>query len=56
VLTGAGDKVFCSGEDVRMESEPNRHQARLLGQKCMALPLAVAMPWAAGSSWPCPAI
>jgi dihydroxynaphthoic acid synthetase len=41
VLTGAGDKAFCSGGDVRMESESNGSQARLLGQKCMALSLAI---------------
>jgi dihydroxynaphthoic acid synthetase len=41
VLTGAGDRAFCSGGDVNMESESDRHGARALGQRTM--PLALAM-------------
>jgi dihydroxynaphthoic acid synthetase len=41
VVTGAGDKAFCAGGDIRMEAESGRRQARILGQKCMALALAI---------------
>ncbi|HEV8625703.1 MAG TPA: enoyl-CoA hydratase-related protein [Acidimicrobiia bacterium] len=41
VLTGEGDKAFCSGGDVKMESASDGAGARLMGQKCMALSLAI---------------
>jgi dihydroxynaphthoic acid synthetase len=41
VITGAGDKAFCSGGDINMESASNRQDARKLGQRCMALSLAI---------------
>jgi len=41
VITGAGDKAFCSGGDINMESKSNRQEARRLGQRTMALSLAI---------------
>lgn len=41
VITGAGEKAFCSGGDIKMESASDRHGARKLGQRTMALSLAI---------------
>ncbi|HEX9832932.1 MAG TPA: enoyl-CoA hydratase-related protein [Mycobacterium sp.] len=37
VITGAGGRAFCSGGDINMEASSDRHGARQLGQRCMAL-------------------
>src|SRR4051794_15916601 len=41
VITGAGNKAFSSGGDIRMEAASDRRSARLLAQRCMALSLAI---------------
>jgi dihydroxynaphthoic acid synthetase len=41
VITGAGDKAFSAGGDVKMEDDSNSRGARLLAQKAMAFSLAV---------------
>ncbi|GAA1868809.1 1,4-dihydroxy-2-naphthoyl-CoA synthase [Pseudonocardia ailaonensis] len=41
VITGAGDKAFCAGGDINMESASGRQGARELGQRAMAFSLAV---------------
>lgn len=41
VLTGAGERAFSSGGDVRMEDESDGAGARELGHRCMALSLAM---------------
>jgi naphthoate synthase/2-ketocyclohexanecarboxyl-CoA hydrolase len=41
VITGAGDKAFSSGGDVKMEDDSNSRGARVLAQKAMAFSLAV---------------
>jgi dihydroxynaphthoic acid synthetase len=41
VLTGAGQRAFSSGGDIKMESASDRRGAREMGQLCMALALAM---------------
>jgi dihydroxynaphthoic acid synthetase len=41
VLTGAGTKAFSSGGDIRMEDASDGRGAREMGQRCMALSLAI---------------